>query len=250
MANFSKIGTGKTFSVRYEFCCKIFLMVLRQIILISSLCIFILAGEGGHTVYDRRSLGIINLNGESIPVNTTRANYNNNSISNVTGNIFINLPFLKTIDLSQNKINHVAGYAFANVSSVERIYLNRNNLEVVTNKMFKGLYDLKDLILYNNEIHTIERESFADISKLSWIDLSWNRLPMLLEMAFYPNGYSHLFILLHENPFFCDWRACWMKDERKPYNVILFIGGPRCAGPAKVYDEFLGDLTFDELRCK
>ncbi len=225
-------------------------MALRQIILIISLCIFANAGEGGQTVYDRRSLGITNLNGESIPVNTTRADYYNNTISNVTMNIFKNLPFLMTIDLSRNKINHVAGYAFVNVSSIGTIIFSYNKMEVVTNKMFKGLYELKDLILHKNEIHTIERESFAEMSKLSWIDLSWNRLATLPEMAFYPNGYSHLFILLFENPFFCDWRACWMKDETKPYNIILFIGGPRCAGPAQVYDKYLRDLTLDELRCK
>ena len=96
-------------------------------------------------MYDRRSLGIIHFIGESIPVNTTRAEYHNNSILNVTGNILINLPFLKTIDLSQNKINILAGYAFANVSSVTTINLNRNKLEIVTNKMFKELYNLEAL---------------------------------------------------------------------------------------------------------
>ncbi len=125
------------------------LMYITSIFLSSWICVI-----RAQNIFDKHSHGITSLLGYSIPGNTERVYFYDNSISHIAAGYFVNLPNLDKIWIWSNDISNIDNYAFAQVPSVKTIELGNNKLREIHKTMFAGAQNLQYLSLYNNEIDT------------------------------------------------------------------------------------------------
>ena len=114
---------------------------------------FIFVIVNGSNIYDRNSLGLSALVGETIPSNTHIAIYENNTIQEVPVGIFVaSLNVLGTIRLDYNQIYSISSGAFIQVPTVRHLKLSYNKLRVIDGSMWTGLVNLENLYLGHNEV--------------------------------------------------------------------------------------------------
>ncbi|XP_016918416.2 leucine-rich repeat-containing G-protein coupled receptor 4-like [Apis cerana] len=124
------------------------------------------------------------------------------SLSNSLHNIDIteiNIPSLKTLDLSQNQISFIHEQMFKNIPFLEDLILSENkllkfpNLFYLSNlktlslaynliseiKNINQLNSLKILNLQGNQINNIDKMAFLMLTELEFLDLSENKLQLL-----------------------------------------------------------------------
>lgn len=124
------------------------------------------------------------------------------SLSNSLHNIDIteiNIPSLKTLDLSQNQIGFIHEQMFKNIPFLEDLILSENkllkfptlfylnNLKTLSLaynlineiKNINQLSSLKILNLQGNQINNIDKMAFLKFTKLEFLDLSKNKLQLL-----------------------------------------------------------------------
>ena len=135
-------------------------------------------------VFDRQSQGITNMLDHSIPVDTTDAWFEYNTITRVNAGFFENLPNLVFIGLHTNLISDIDSYAFAGVPTVVHINLFKNKLSVIHKNMFSGLPNLIQLRLDTNLIHVIQPESFKENTALADLRLPENSLQTVFNYYF------------------------------------------------------------------
>lgn len=126
------------------------------------------------------------------------------------GRPFLNVPSLRSLDMSSCNVRSLPEKTFTNISSLQELRLTRNRLKTLDPKVFlpfkslKSLYlsgnllrsvqkDLfvmmKDLIvldLSNNELHTLQSDVFAFLESVELLELSGNKLKTLGVDAFTP----------------------------------------------------------------
>uniref|UniRef100_H3A9P1 Wu:fc23c09 n=1 Tax=Latimeria chalumnae TaxID=7897 RepID=H3A9P1_LATCH len=83
---------------------------------------------------------------------------NQNSITSVKRNTFLELKILEQIDLSSNKISTVAMGTFKGMSGLQHLDISNNQLSQVPRQL---PLILQSLFLYNNQIRYIPRDSFC-----------------------------------------------------------------------------------------
>ena len=103
------------------------------------------------------------------------------------------------IFLQNNQISTIADNAFMENGNCEDLKLDHNKLENIRYKMFKGLHSLKWLDLSKNYIIHIESRSFADLTNLQVLYLADNYLKTLSEDIL-PKGHNLSNLKLHGNP--------------------------------------------------
>ena len=114
------------------------------------------------------------------------------------------------IFLQNNKISTIADDTFIDNIYCEDLKLDHNKLENITNKMWKGLYSLKWLDLSKNYIKKINSRAFADLTNLQVLYLSDNYLKSLSEDVL-PEGHNLSNLKLHGNPLRRDsLELCWI----------------------------------------
>ncbi len=101
---------------------------------------------------------------------------NDQNITIIKKEMFINLKKLNTLFLNNNKIKSIENESFISQIDLKTLFLNNNQLDKITEKSFKGLFNLKHLYLNNNSIQFIEIRAFADLKKIQIIYLKNNFL--------------------------------------------------------------------------
>ncbi len=113
------------------------------------------------TTHNRESQGINDITTEVIPYDTTECTFQDNDISYIPANYFLNLSYITLLNLDWNNIAGIADDAFRNIPSLVELKLKRNPFQTITSRMFSGLINLEKLFIPNNQIQTIEAGSFV-----------------------------------------------------------------------------------------
>ncbi len=170
----------------------------------------------GTSFYKRhQSPPLTTVAGITIPSGTTTVWFNDNLLTHIPSNLFVNLPNLGTIYFHRNVISSIDDYAFLQVPSVTYISIRNNRLAIIREHHFAGLPNLQTLGLFSNLIHTIEDNSFQDNTALSILYLFDNSLQTLNQSVFdIVNHPSNLNVRMHSNPFQCEG-LCWVKRAQQ-----------------------------------
>ncbi|KAL0615418.1 Leucine-rich repeat and transmembrane domain-containing protein 2 [Plecturocebus cupreus] len=85
----------------------------------------------------------------------------------------------RTLLLLNNKLSALPSWAFANLSSLQRLDLSNNFLDQLPHSIFGDLTNLTELQLRNNSIRTLDRDLLRHSPLLRHLDLSINGLAQL-----------------------------------------------------------------------
>nr|XP_017513599.1 leucine-rich repeat and transmembrane domain-containing protein 2 isoform X2 [Manis javanica] len=85
----------------------------------------------------------------------------------------------QTLLLLNNKLSALPSWAFANLSSLQRLDLSNNFLDQLPGSIFGDLVNLTELQLRNNSIRTLDRDLLQHSPWLRHLDLSINGLAQL-----------------------------------------------------------------------
>lgn len=143
--------------------------------------------------------------------NLTHLYFTSNKIRRLSAGTFepMKLEYLK---VDKNMIEIIEDFTFANLTSLQSLYLHRNKLTVIGREVFYGLSELLVLDLGENEIRTIEAGAFDDLGKVQRLDLNDNKLIVLNDHLF--DGLGKLNTLLLNGNFL---KA--MNDESSIYTL-------------------------------
>ncbi|CAM2117906.1 unnamed protein product [Caretta caretta] len=185
---------------------------------------------------------------ERIPQATAELRLNSNEISvlEATG-LFKNLPHLKKINLSNNKVTEIEDGAFEGAASVSELHLTANQLESVRGGMFRGLAGLRTLMLRNNRISCIHNDSFTGLRSVRLLSLYDNQISTIAPGAF-DTLQSLSTLNLLANPFDCNCRLAWLGDWLRRRKIVT--GNPRCQNPDFLRQIPLQDVAFPDFRCE
>ncbi|XP_063804275.1 leucine-rich repeat transmembrane protein FLRT2 [Pseudophryne corroboree] len=185
----------------------------------------------------------------------------------------VGLPFdLQELRLDENRIARISDQAFQNLTSLERLILDGN---LLTNKgiadgTFSHLSKLKEfsmvrnsltspptdlqgtylvkLNLQDNQINHIPVSAFSKLHKLERLDISNNRLQLLVKGVF-DNLTNLKQLTARNNPWFCDcsirWVTEWLKSLPAAINVRAFM----CQGPEHFRGMAVRELNVNLLSC-
>ncbi|XP_034047734.1 leucine-rich repeat-containing G-protein coupled receptor 4 [Thalassophryne amazonica] len=95
-------------------------------------------------------------------------------ISSIPADLCEDLKFLRTLDLSYNKIKELP--SFHGCATLQEISLQHNHIQQIDRDTFQGMSALRLLDLSRNEIRFIHRDSFLTLTGLTNLDLSMNSL--------------------------------------------------------------------------
>ncbi len=176
---------------------------------------------------------------------------NRNYLSELRRDMFIGLKLVKSrLHLGQNGISHLQPDIFADMKSLEVLYLDENSL-VFTQDMWWGLENLKHLSLRRNHIDVLRAGSFTGLQSLNELDLAFNELTHIDPLALaglpqlkalqlwhnnltnlnsnifdptdFPNSFGHpvnMDIELQGNPITCTESICWLRDASNSLSDI------------------------------
>ncbi|XP_028652924.1 amphoterin-induced protein 1 [Erpetoichthys calabaricus] len=119
-----------------------------------------------------------------LPSYTAVLDLSYNSITRLRAEWTVNkLEKLKTLLLNHNGMTFISTEAFSNVPNVRYLDLSSNKLHILEECFFQDLQHLEVLLLYDNIIAQIDRSAFEGLNKLQKLYLSRNkvsRFPMEL----------------------------------------------------------------------
>ena len=194
----------------------------------------IAAIKTGYTLFrDLQSLKILDLSG--------------NGCGQIPSDIFTGLRNLSTLRLQGNKlgdsISNFGSELFADMSSLTSLHLENNDIKALPASLFKGLKSLKNMSLSSNLITDWPEGTSQYISKMTYLDLSFNQMSTIKVTEFYPFKQG-LFLNLYGNPFDC-W--CDLRDFRQWLNstdvVLVNLTHYECNSPRSMAGKPV--LSFD-----
>ncbi|KAK3908889.1 Leucine-rich repeats and immunoglobulin-like domains protein 3 [Frankliniella fusca] len=94
------------------------------------------------------------------------------------------LPALIFLDLSNNHISDLSGFACLNMSNLKELNLNNNLLQKLEGGQFEGLVKLHDLRINKNKLKSISNDAFKHLKVLQNLDLNRNHLTKLESLTF------------------------------------------------------------------
>lgn len=151
----------------------------------------------------------------------------NNGIEIIEPLAFVNMPELRRLSLSGNKLSSfdVPLLLGSNSLGLEKLWLGNNKLAIIKSNNFALLPNLKYLFLELNQIKTIERDAFNKLQKLIGLDISNNELWEIPPNIFSTEGMKSLeLFLFHYN------RVTFVNTtlfEKKPkLKFVTFYGNP------------------------
>lgn len=105
-------------------------------------------------------------------------------LTRLDDDIFDNIPYLKYLDLSFNRLAYISPNAFNGLQILENLKLNNNHLKNVTGEMFLSLTSLKSLELSGNGIIQIDESAFRFMPRLELLKLNRNKIKSLVKNIF------------------------------------------------------------------
>lgn len=122
----------------------------------------------------------------------------NCSVAEVNENHFKGLSKLRILILAFNKIEHIAGDAFADLVSLESLSLAYNRIKFFWESIFAPLTALKMLSLESNEIQNLQPKIFRSHKNLEGLRLSNNEI-MTLDGSIFETLMRLKYIYLNDN---------------------------------------------------
>ncbi|XP_066572598.1 toll-like receptor 13 [Amia ocellicauda] len=95
------------------------------------------------------------------------------------------LPTLKSLDLSNNGIEHIKQTEFSNLNKLTSLNLVNNNILSITGSPFLYLLNLEMLSLGNNYLRELPKSWSSTLSKLQYLDLHANKITYVGNDTFY-----------------------------------------------------------------
>lgn len=122
---------------------------------------------------------------------------------------------LKFFDVSNNNLTQLQDYLFADMTSIEIIYLNRNVIDTIQPFTFANLSNLRSLDLSNNRLQS---DTFLEnIVTLRSINLSHNDFEHLNVKLL--NNFG--IVILLNNQWNCSWLIKTMTKQFRSSNIIF-----------------------------
>ena len=70
------------------------------------------------------------------------------------------------LNLSRNKLNNLNDAFFADLSSLQKLFINYSEVQIISHSTFKGLHNLQILHFCFNPFHSLPSGIFSDLTKL------------------------------------------------------------------------------------
>ncbi|XP_061122331.1 toll-like receptor 22 [Syngnathus typhle] len=106
-----------------------------------------------------------------------------NKISKLRVGDFLNFTLLTELGLKRNNISQIEKGTFASLRLLQKLNLNNNRLAQLGD-VFEGLSNLSELRLTSNVIRTVTPSSFKPLTNLTVLDLSFNKLQRLTQVHY------------------------------------------------------------------
>lgn len=165
---------------------------------------------------------------------------------------FADLPKLKWLDLSKNRLKSIDDYTFRGLT-LEHLFLNDNPGIQLSKNAFGGLRTT-GLYIHECAISNLAIEVFKPLNgtlKALWIDK--NKIESFgIEWLYLFRKLSH--VRLGNNPFHCNCEMKWLFDfyhkDQSTENKIPSKEAPSCRSPANVRGKDFDSLTEDDFACQ
>ncbi|XP_037574945.1 protein slit isoform X1 [Dermacentor silvarum] len=132
------------------------------------------------------------------------------------------------------------------LKDVTRIDLSNNQISILPNNIFSNLSKLSTLILSYNKLQCIQVDSFSGLKSLRILSLHGNDVSMIPEGTF-RDLQSITHIALGANPLYCDCSLRWLSDWiKKDY---IEPGIARCSEPATMKDKLVLTAPSNHFVC-
>uniref|UniRef100_A0A1I8MPZ4 LRRCT domain-containing protein n=1 Tax=Musca domestica TaxID=7370 RepID=A0A1I8MPZ4_MUSDO len=100
----------------------------------------------------------------------------------------LNLPNLRMLDLSLNRLEHLPKYAFQGLPQLRVLSLSYNRLRSLDDTVFIGSYRLELLHLQENQLMQLDERCFLPLSELRNLNLQANKLSSISDNLFSNNS--------------------------------------------------------------
>ncbi|KAM7356632.1 artichoke [Cochliomyia hominivorax] len=136
-----------------------------------------------------------------LPKIVERISVRGNLISNLPqlASKTLNLPNLRMLDLSLNRLEHLPKYAFQGTVQLRVLSLANNRLRTLDDTAFIGVNRLELLHLQENLLMNIDERSFLPLSELRNLNLHANKLTLITDNLFSNNTKLEQLDLSHNN---------------------------------------------------
>ncbi|RXN15721.1 trophoblast glyco -like protein [Labeo rohita] len=224
---------------------------------------------------------IWNLDNESFPrplEHLTHLYASGSQVEQLDSMVFKNLPSLRLLDLSNNRISQFSVEAFPednkidilnlskslynhsyigvfadlfkhSLTKVSHLDLSNNDLVLLPEGIFTSLSDLTVLDLRNNSLVTIRNDTFWNLA-LQMLDLRDNALKVLHNVTLEKlSSIPDLQVSLAGNPWRCDCNIEDMLIWLERHQVVVDRLNLTCAGPAELKNVPLLHLEQSQLSC-
>lgn len=124
---------------------------------------------------------------QNFPSMLTHLFLDNNQITNIPANAFINLGSLQELRIRFNKINKLSGDSFLGLQQLNKLNLYYNYLNPLPGEIFKSLTRLVSLNLAKNNIITIQTSTtprFSSLTSLQYLNLADNKCTFIQSDTF------------------------------------------------------------------
>lgn len=118
------------------------------------------------------------------PQNATRIAFTNSTHVRIPVTIFLEVPTLENLNLSECQVRRIQKSSFENALALTTLDLSHNLLEIIHKSTFKRASKLQELFLNNNQIEVVEYSAFKYLRNLTTLTLNNNRIKYLSGHAF------------------------------------------------------------------
>ena len=167
-------------------------------------------------------------------ISCTNIDLRDNFIHEIEPRSFDGLPALLKLYLNINGLTEVKKYMVQDLRNLEFLSLNVNILKSVEDGCFATLFNLRQLHLGNNDLTELRTAMFHGLRNIKVINLDGNKLKSIDSNTF-SDLQRPLELAMDYNPFVCDSRLCWLKEEEKINNITWLVWNnhvykPSCSG--------------------
>ena len=101
-----------------------------------------------------------------------------------TNNSWLNLNYLKELNISNNEIKHVKSTTFKELINLETLFLIDCSIQHIEKNAFIHLNNLKTLNLSHNEIKSIKQQTFMGLDNLTKLNIAWSGIEQIEPSSF------------------------------------------------------------------